>query len=282
VFIVQQMQTTDIAKMVSEAWRELKPDEKERWEERARQDKARFEVEKAMYKGPWKIPANKRAPKDPNAPKRPMSAFLAFSNKRRASLKRETPDASNADLSKMLSQQWKEAPEAIKKKYIEEESGLRETYKREMGKWRVRVTEEKRVERKERESIAMAAAEARQQEIANAAAEGRQPFFGPGTGGIPGESMPPPGQGPDMSAAMQSMYGHPYFHPMSGYPGMMPNPFSPPFMPGMTSGSAPPPGNGGSGNGENGNTGANNNSGQMDPQAFQQFLGMYQSVLPCS
>jgi hypothetical protein len=62
--------------------------EKEVWDKRAQKDKARYEVEKAMYKGPWKIPANKRTPKDPAAPKRPMSAFLAFSNKRRAALKR--------------------------------------------------------------------------------------------------------------------------------------------------------------------------------------------------
>ena len=58
--------------MVSEAWRELNPEEKEVWEKKARKDKARYEVEKAMYKGPWKVPANKRTPKDPSAPKRPM------------------------------------------------------------------------------------------------------------------------------------------------------------------------------------------------------------------
>jgi len=54
-----------------------------------------------MYKGPWKVPANKRTPKDPSAPKRPMSAFLAFSNGRRADLKRQNPNATNSDLSKV-------------------------------------------------------------------------------------------------------------------------------------------------------------------------------------
>jgi hypothetical protein len=262
--------------MVSEAWRELKPDEKEKWEERARQDKARYEMEKAMYKGPWKIPANKRTPKDPAAPKRPMSAFLAFSNKRRAALKRDTPDASNADLSKMLSRTWKEAPEAVRKKYMEEEASLRQKYKFEMGKWRQRVAEEKRAERKERETLAMAAAEARQLEMANAAAEGRQPFFGPNTGGVPGEhSMPPgPNNNPDQMAAMQNMYGHPYFHgmaPMNTYPGIMPNPFTPQqYMQPM----GPTQGNGDGNNGGGNSSSGNNNTSQMDPQVFQQFLGM--------
>lgn len=136
-------------------------EEKEMWEEKARQDKARYEVEKAMYKGPWKIPANKRTPKDPTAPKRPMSAFLAFSNKRRAALKRQHPDATNADLSKMLSKTWKEAPMEMKSKYMEEEAELRAKYKVEMAKWRKRVAEEKKQERKEREALAMQEAESR-------------------------------------------------------------------------------------------------------------------------
>ena len=94
--------------MVSEAWKGLDPEERKLWDDRAEKDKARYEAEKAMYKGPWKIPSSKRKAKDPLAPKRPMSAFLAYSNSRRAGLKRENPKATNADLSKMLSASWKE------------------------------------------------------------------------------------------------------------------------------------------------------------------------------
>jgi HMG (high mobility group) box len=142
----------------------MPPDEKENWEKKARKDKARYEVEKSMYKGPWKVPANKRTPKDPSAPKRPMSAFLAFSNKRRAGLKREHPEATNADLSKMLSKTWREAPEELRKKYMDEEAGLRATYKVEVAKWRKKVAEERKQERTEREAVAMQTAEARAKE----------------------------------------------------------------------------------------------------------------------
>jgi hypothetical protein len=120
---------------------------------------------------PWKIPANKRTPKDPTAPKRPMSAFLAFSNSRRAALKRVNPTATNADLSKMLSKTWKETPEELRKEYTEIEAELRAQYKVLMGAWRKKSGDEKKLERKERESLAMEAAEARQQ---NAAAEPQQ------------------------------------------------------------------------------------------------------------
>lgn len=153
--------TTDIAKKVSEAWRNMPPDERAIWDKKAQKDKARYEVEKSMYKGPWKIQANKRTPKDPAAPKRPMSAFLAFSNKRRAALKREFPSATNADLSKMLSKTWKDADEETKRSYTEEEAALRSKYKSEMGEWRRRVFDERKAERLEREELAMQQAELR-------------------------------------------------------------------------------------------------------------------------
>ena len=181
--------------MVSEAWRELNAEDKEVWETKARKDKARYEVEKAMYKGPWKVPANKRTPKDPSAPKRPMSAFLAFSNKRRAALKRNHPDATNADLSKMLSKTWKEAEPSLRQKYMDEEAELRANYKVEMAKWRKKVAEEKRAERKEREALAMQAAENRSAEAAmnpKPEGDGMPPQgFGAGMYGMPGYGVPP-------------------------------------------------------------------------------------------
>jgi hypothetical protein len=68
-----QVSTTDVAKLVSQAWKEISDEERDTWEELARKDKARYEMEKSMYTGPWKVPAMKRSQKDPNAPKRPMS-----------------------------------------------------------------------------------------------------------------------------------------------------------------------------------------------------------------
>ena len=145
----------NIAKLVSEAWKKLPPEERELWEERARKDKARYEIEKSLYDGPWKVPARARTPKNPDAPKRPMSAFLAFSNKRRATVKAENPDASNAELSKILSRKWKEAPEDVKKTYVDEEAELRQKYHEAMAEWRRKEKEAKILRDKEREDRAM-------------------------------------------------------------------------------------------------------------------------------
>lgn len=116
----------------------------------------------------------------------PMSAFLAFSNKRRAALKRENPDATNADLSRMLSVTWKEAPQDVRRKYMEEEAELRAKYKVEMAKWKQKQAENKRIERQEREALALQAAEARSAEQAN----GQQQ-----------QQMPPQMQLPNLAAA---------------------------------------------------------------------------------
>ena len=71
-----------------------------------------------------------------------MSAFLAFSNKRRAGLKRQHPDATNADLSKILSRMWKEATPEFKAEYVEEEARKRAQYKIDIAAWRKKKSEQ--------------------------------------------------------------------------------------------------------------------------------------------
>lgn len=200
--------TTDIAKLVSEEWRNMPPEEKKVWEEKASKDKARYEMEKAMYRGPWKVAARKRSPKDPTAPKRPMSAFLAYSNKRRAALKRENQSLTNSDLSKMLSASWKKEKEEVKQKYMDEEKKLRDQYKIDVAEWRKKAAEEKLKERQEREAFAMQAAEARAKDP-NAVIPGLNP---------PQNSNSNQMQGfPNMmNAHMMGMAGFPHQSMMSG------------------------------------------------------------------
>ena len=125
------------------------------WDEKARQDKARYEEEKKMYTGPWKVPAKRRAPKDPNAPKRPMSAFLAFSHEKRAIVREENPKMNNVDVSRVLAKMWKEAPEAERRAYISEELRLRQDYKVAIAAWRSKNEKKLSAQRKYREDAAL-------------------------------------------------------------------------------------------------------------------------------
>mmetsp|Transcript_7118 Transcript_7118/g.10380 ORF Transcript_7118/g.10380 Transcript_7118/m.10380 type:complete len:405 (-) Transcript_7118:25-1239(-) len=153
--------TTNIAKLVSKAWKELSTEERDKWDEMARKDKLRFEVEKSLYTGPWKVPAKKRSQRDPNAPKRPMSAFLAYSHSKRAEVKAENPGMNNAEISRLLSQIWKDAPEEEKKEHIEKEYELRQKYLSEIKVWRENQEKDLKEQRNHREEIALKTVAAR-------------------------------------------------------------------------------------------------------------------------
>lgn len=154
---IDKLSTTDVAKLVSQAWRDLSNEERDVWEDMARKDKARYEMEKSMYTGPWKVPAKKRSQKDPNAPKRPMSAFLSFSNSKRAYVKEKHPNVGNAEISRILAQMWKDASPEERKDHVDREFQLRQEYKTAIAEWRRNSESEIQAARKEREDQAMKA-----------------------------------------------------------------------------------------------------------------------------
>ena len=63
---------SEISKRTSELWRKLSLEQRAHWEEKSLKDKERFEAEESTYTGLWRVP-NKRAKKDPRAPKKTMS-----------------------------------------------------------------------------------------------------------------------------------------------------------------------------------------------------------------
>jgi len=134
---------TDSAKQVGRAWKLLSREERNEWDAKAGKDKARFESEILTYKGPWKVLTNTRTINDPSAPKRPLPAFLAYANSRRAALKRDNPDATNAELSTMLSKSWKEAALPFREKFAEEAEKLRKNYQDETWEWQKRAATSK-------------------------------------------------------------------------------------------------------------------------------------------
>lgn len=129
--------TTNVAKLVSEAWKNLSPKERGVYEEMSRLDKERYDIEKETYTGPWKILKQRKRFKDPDAPKRPMSAFLMYSNGKRAAVKREKPSLSNADISRLLADRWRSAPAEERQIFIDLELKKRQKYKEKLVKWRV-------------------------------------------------------------------------------------------------------------------------------------------------
>lgn len=107
----------EISRIVSDRWKALGSEEKQQYEDMAKEDKQRYKDEMANYDGPTTVSASrkkgedkgkrKRAEKDPNAPKRAMPAFMAYSNEQRKVLKQEQPDLHVTDVLRVLGQRWK-------------------------------------------------------------------------------------------------------------------------------------------------------------------------------
>eukprot|EP00903_Cladosiphon_okamuranus_P014823 g13728.t1 len=126
---------TEVMKGIAARWRELGEAEKAEWTAKAALDKDRYEQELAMYDGPLKVP-NKRAKKDPLAPKRAMSAFLHFSQSMRPRLRETYPEAKNMDMSKMLGQEWNRMSEEEKEPYKTKANDDTMRYREAMTVWK--------------------------------------------------------------------------------------------------------------------------------------------------
>jgi len=71
---------------------------------------------------------SKKAPKDANAPKKPLSSYFLFTRDRRAALKASQPDLKTTELAKALSVEWKALDGAAKDKYTAEAAQAKAEY----------------------------------------------------------------------------------------------------------------------------------------------------------
>lgn len=112
-----------LAKYTSAMYAEMPPEEKDAWAQRAEQDKTRYLHELSQYVPPpgydvkgdaiagansvvKPIKSGKHA-RDPNAPKRNMSAYLMYQNTMRESFRTENPGMTFGQLSKFTSAMYK-------------------------------------------------------------------------------------------------------------------------------------------------------------------------------
>ena len=97
----------DITKIVAKDFKNLSPEERAVWDDRAAKDKVRFTEAMANYSGPEDESDDgggkkKKRAKDPNAPKRPMSSYMFFSTKNRERVKKENPGITMGEIVSFL------------------------------------------------------------------------------------------------------------------------------------------------------------------------------------
>jgi hypothetical protein len=106
-----------IAVVGSQEWRNAKPAIKQKYEAAAEKDRARYAAEMKTY---VPDPADKKArkkKKDPNAPKKPKSAYMWYVKENQASYRADHPGVAMTEVMRQLGAQWKALSDAKKKPY---------------------------------------------------------------------------------------------------------------------------------------------------------------------
>ena len=131
----EQVVFAEFSKKCSEKWKAMSAKEKKRFEEMAEKDKVRFENEMAscqMAKGGR--PMKRKRTKDPNAPKRSLSAFFFFCNEERGKVKAQFPSYGVGDIAKELGKRWEVCPNRPKFEQLAAKDKIR--YEEEISAYR--------------------------------------------------------------------------------------------------------------------------------------------------
>lgn len=124
----------EFSKKCAERWKTMSDKEKKRFHEMAENDKKRYELEMRDYNPPKgeKRGKKRKHMKDPNAPKRSLSAFFWFCNDERPKVKAANPEFGVGDIAKELGKRWSDAGPEIKSKYEAMAEKDKARYDREM------------------------------------------------------------------------------------------------------------------------------------------------------
>jgi len=129
----------EFSRKCADRWKTMSDKEKGRFHTMAEKDKKRYEGEMANWKPPKGEKGGrgkKKRTKDPNAPKRALSAFFWFCNDERPKVKVVLPDASVGEVAKELGRRWNDCTEDQKSKYEALAAKDKARYEKEMGAYK--------------------------------------------------------------------------------------------------------------------------------------------------
>jgi uncharacterized short protein YbdD (DUF466 family) len=134
---------TEFSKKCAERWKQMTDKEKKRFAEMADKDKQRYDSEMAVYTPPGGEPGSarsKKKKKDPNAPKRPLSAFFIYCADERGGVKAIHPSYSVGEVAKELGERWNKIPPELKAKYEQRAQQDKKRYEKDMDQYRTKGT----------------------------------------------------------------------------------------------------------------------------------------------
>ncbi|KAJ1879822.1 high mobility group box 3 [Coemansia sp. RSA 486] len=87
-----------------------------------------------------------RPPRDPNAPKRPLTSYLLFCSKMREEFTKTNPGMTSKELASVMGHAWRRLGDAERKKYEDEAHILKVQFEADMEKYKKETGEEHSVE----------------------------------------------------------------------------------------------------------------------------------------
>jgi len=130
----------EFSKKCGGRWKTMSAKEKGRFEDMAKQDKSRYDQEMRGYTPlPGAGGRGKKAMKDPNAPKRPISGFFLFCAEHRPKIKQQNPGYGIGDVAKKLGEMWNNLSDSNKQPYLAKAMKLKDKYQQDMADYRGKV-----------------------------------------------------------------------------------------------------------------------------------------------
>ena len=123
-------------KIAGSEWKSMAAEAKAKYDKLAAADKERYAKEMKNYTPPAGSDDKKnakgktKAKKDPNAPKKAMSAFMYFSNKMRPKIKAENPAFSFGDLGKRIGELYRALTPSEKEPYEKMAAGDKKRFEK--------------------------------------------------------------------------------------------------------------------------------------------------------
>jgi len=132
----------EFSRKCADRWKTMSEKEKARFHQSAEKDKKRYDGEMANYEPPKGEKGGKKRKrvKDPNAPKRALSAFFWFCNDERPRVREGMADATVGEIAKELGRRWNNCSPAVKGKYEALNAKDKARYEKEIAAYKGKKT----------------------------------------------------------------------------------------------------------------------------------------------
>lgn len=132
-----ELSQKDLVSKLGEMWRGLSEDLKKPYLDQEREDKARYNKEKELFKnapaakGKSKNMGKGKGKSETKGPKRAWPPFFFYQQDRRENLKKENPDLNHKEIVSKLGEEWRSLTDEKKKPFIEKGAADQKRYEKE-------------------------------------------------------------------------------------------------------------------------------------------------------